>query len=174
MESNTVPTGLRERLGSEATHDLVRLFDTARFEWTGDVVSLSLERFDRRLVEELTRLRIDMAQEGAGLREKLAQQGADLREKLAQQGADLRGKLAQQGADLQEKLAQQGASLRGEIAAVRTDLKSDMQEGFASIRQEMATNRFELLKWSFLFWIGQVLAIVGLVGAMFRAFGSAR
>jgi len=163
MESNTVPTALQERLGSEATHDLVRLFDTARFEWTADVVSLSLERFDRRLVEELARLRIDMAQEGAGLREKLAQQGADLRERLAQQGADLR-----------EKLAQQGASLRGEIAAVRTDLKSDMQEGFASIRQEMATNRFELLKWSFLFWIGQVFAIVGLVGAMLRAFGSAR
>ena len=163
MESNTVPTALQERLGSEATHDLVRLFDTARFEWTGDVVSLSLERFDRRLVEELARLRIDMAQEGAGLRENLAQQGADLRERLAQQGADLG-----------EKLAQQGASLRGEIAAVRTDLKSDMQEGFALIRQEMATNRFELLKWSFLFWIGQVFAIVGLVGAMLRAFGSAR
>ena len=163
MESNTVPTALQERLGSEATHDLVRLFDTARFEWTADVVSLSLERFDRRLVEELARLRIDMAQEGAGLRENLAQQGADLRERLAQQGADLG-----------EKLAQQGASLRGEIAAVRTDLKSDMQEGFASIRQEMATNRFELLKWSFLFWIGQVFAIVGLVGAMLRAFGSAR
>ena len=152
MESNTVPTALQERLGSEATHDLVRLFDTARFEWTADVVSLSLERFERRLVEELARLRIEMAQEGAGLREKLAQQGADLR----------------------EKLAQQGASLRGEIAAVRTDLKSDMQEGFALIRQEMATNRFELLKWSFLFWIGQVLAIVGLVGAMLRTFGSAR
>ena len=151
MESNTVPTALQERLGSEATHDLVRLFDTARFEWTADVVSLSLERFERRLVEELARLRIEMAQEGADLREKLAQQGADLR----------------------EKLAQQGASLRGEIAAVRTDLKSEMQEGFASIRQEMATNRFELLKWSFLFWIGQVLAIVGLVGAMLRSFGSA-
>jgi hypothetical protein len=185
MESNIVPTALQERLGSEATHDLVRLFETARFDWTADVVSLSLERFERRLVEELARLRIEMAQEGAGLREKLAQQGAVLQEKLAQQGAVLQEKLAQQGARLQEKLAQQGAgleeklaqqgaSLRAEIAAVRTDLKSDMQEGFASIRQEMATNRFELLKWSFLFWIGQVLAIVGLVGTMLRAFGLAR
>lgn len=130
MESKTVPTALRERLGSEATHDLLRLFDTARAEWSAEVVSLSLERFERRLVEELAGLRIEMAQ--------------------------------------------QGASLRVEIAAVRTELKSDMQEGFALIRQEMATNRFELLKWSFLFWIGQVLAIVGLVGAMLRALGPAR
>ena len=141
MESKTVPTALRERLGSEATHDLLRLFDTARAEWSAEVVSLSLERFERRLVEELAGLRIEMAQQSATLR---------------------------------EKVAQQGASLRVEIAAVRADLKSDMQEGFARIRQEMATNRFELLKWSFLFWIGQVLAIVGLVGAMLRALGPAR
>jgi hypothetical protein len=141
MESNTAPAALREQLGSEATHDLVRMFDTARAEWTAEVVSLSLERFERRLVEELAGLQIEMAQQNATLR---------------------------------EKLAQQGAALRGAIAAVRTDLKSDMQEGFATIRQAMAANRFELLKWSFLFWIGQVLAIVGLVGAMLRALGPVR
>jgi len=141
MESNTAPTALRERLGSEATHDLVRMFDAARAEWTAEVVSLSLEHFERRLVEELAGLQIEMAQQNATLR---------------------------------EKLAQQGATLRGEIAAVRTDLKSDMQEGFATIQQEMAANRFELLKWSFLFWIGQVLAIVGLVAAMLRALGPVR
>jgi hypothetical protein len=185
MESNAAPTALREQLGSEATHDLVRMFDTARAEWTAEVVSLSLERFERRLVEELAGLRIemagsqatlrdDLAQQSATLREKLAEQSAILREKLAQQGATLQEKLAQQGVTLQEKLAQQGATLRGEIAAVRIDLKRDMQEGFATVRQEMATNRFELLKWSFLFWIGQVLAIVGLVGAMLRALGPVR
>jgi hypothetical protein len=141
MQSNITQTALRQQLGSEATDDLVRMFDTARAEWTADVVNLSLERFERRLVEELAGLQIEMAQQSATLR---------------------------------EKLAQQGAALRGEIAAVRTDLKSDMQGGFATIRQEMATNRFELLKWSFLFWIGQVLAIVGLVGAMLRALGPVR
>jgi hypothetical protein len=128
------------------------MFDTARAEWTAEVVSLALERFEHRLVEELAGLRIEMAGSQATLRDDLAQQSATLR----------------------EKLAQQGATLRSEIAAVRIDLKSDMQGGFAAIRQEMATNRFELLKWSFLFWIGQVLAIVGLVGAMLRAFGPVR
>jgi hypothetical protein len=174
MESNAAPTALREQLGSEATHDLVRMFDTARAEWTAEVMSLSLERFERRLVEDLAGLRIEMAGSQATLREDLAQQSATLREELAHQSATLREKLAQQSATLQEKLAQQGATLRGEIAAVRIDLKRDMQEGFATVRQEMATNRFELLKWSFLFWIGQVLAIVGLVGAMLRALGPVR
>ena len=42
------------------------------------------------------------------------------------------------------------------------------------IRQDIATNRFELLKWSFLFWVGQVIAVVGLVGVMLRAIGPGR
>jgi hypothetical protein len=32
----------------------------------------------------------------------------------------------------------------------------------------MATGRIELFKWCFLFWIGQVLAIGGLMGVMLR------
>ena len=71
-----------------------------------------------------------------------------MREEIAQQGATLRHELAQQGATVREALAQQGAALRVEIA----------------------TNRFELLKWSFLFWVGQVIAMA----AMLRAFGPAR
>ena len=127
MDSNTVPAALRERLGSEGTNDLVWLFQTARAEWTGEIVNLAVERFERRLVEEISGLRVEMARGHATLREELARESATLREALAQQGA--------------------------------------------ALRVEMATNRFELLKWSFLFWVGQVLAIGGLMAAMLRAFG---
>lgn len=34
--------------------------------------------------------------------------------------------------------------------------------------REMATTRVEMLKWSFLFWIGQVAAMVGLLAYMRR------
>ena len=83
------------------------------------IVNLAVERFERRLVEEI-----------AGLRVEIARQGAELRTEMAQQTALL--------------------------------------------RQEIAQNRFQLLKWSFLFWVGQVVAVVGLVGVMLRAVGPAR
>jgi len=105
---------------------LVRLFDVARVEWTTGVVNLSVERFERRLVEEIATVRVEMARSEVSVREEIAQQGAKLREALAQQGA--------------------------------------------ALRVEIATNRFELLKWSFLFWVGQVIAMA----AMLRAFGPAR
>ncbi|HEY3043511.1 MAG TPA: hypothetical protein VGJ39_05785 [Vicinamibacterales bacterium] len=130
MGFQSVPASLQERLGTEGASDLAERFDTARARWSDDVLNLSLDRFERRLVETTAGLRIDIARETG--------------------------------------------ALRGEIAALRTEVKVEMQEGFASIRQEMATNRFELLKWSFLFWVGQVFAIVALVGALMRSLGPVR
>jgi hypothetical protein len=38
----------------------------------------------------------------------------------------------------------------------------------ASLRTEIATNRFELLKWAFLFWVGQFAGVAGIIGFMLR------
>jgi hypothetical protein len=47
-----------------------------------------------------------------------------------------------------------------------TALRIEMHQGFAALRQENATTRVELLKWSFLFWAGQLAAIAGLLAYM--------
>jgi len=131
MDSSSVPSALQERLGAEATNGLVRLFNTAQAEWTANVVNLAVERFERRLVEEIAGVRVEMARSEARLLEEITRQCATLRQEIGQQG---------------QETARLGAELR----------------------QETAANRFELLKWSFLFWIGQVVAVVGLVGVMLR------
>ena len=45
-------------------------------------------------------------------------------------------------------------------------LRIEMQQGFATIRQEMAVDHVAWLRWSFLFWIGQVAALAGLLAFM--------
>jgi hypothetical protein len=62
---------------------------------------------------------------------------------------------------LAEELGTLRVALAGEMATLRRDLQT-----------EIATSRVELLKWSFLFWIGQVIAIAGLMTVMFRLLGS--
>ena len=52
MESTAVPDGLRARLGGEGTAGLLELLDSAERAWTGEVTTLCLDRFERRLVEE--------------------------------------------------------------------------------------------------------------------------
>ncbi len=96
MRPNRVPTALRERLGSEPTADLVELLDGSSAEWSEHVLNVAAERFDRRLTQEISSLRVEMAQ------------------------------------------------ALGRLQA-------------------------DLLKWSFLFWIGQVAVIAGLLAYMLRA-----
>jgi hypothetical protein len=50
-------------------------------------------------------------------------------------------------------------------------LRLEMHQGFASLRQEDAATRVELLKWSFVFWVGQVAAVAGLLAYMLPAAG---
>jgi len=48
-------------------------------------------------------------------------------------------------------------------------LREEFHRSLTDIRQEIATTRFELLKWTFLFWIGQVAVMAGLLSYMLGA-----
>jgi hypothetical protein len=124
MKLSDVPALLHVRLGAEASTALLQLLDRSRQETREELIRACTERFERRLVEEASSLRVHIAQLGADLRQEMATMRADLRQEVTVLGADL--------------------------------------------RQEMAAGRVDLFKWCFLFWIGQVLAISGVVGVMLR------
>lgn len=46
--------------------------------------------------------------------------------------------------------------------------REDLAEGVARIAQEMSNIRVELLRWSFVFWIGQVAATAALMALLIR------
>lgn len=46
--------------------------------------------------------------------------------------------------------------------------REDLVEGLARIAHEMGNIRAELLRWSFVFWIGQVAATAGLMALLIR------
>ena len=65
-----------------------------------------------------------------------------------------------------EDLVRGLSDVRQELGGVRLEmagLRLECTQGFAEVRQEMANQRVELLRWSFLFWIGQVAATAGLI-----------
>ena len=59
--------------------------------------------------------------------------------------------------------------LTDEVSQLRREFYSALHEGLAAIRAELATTRVEMLRWSFLFWIGQVAVIASLLAFMLRA-----
>ena len=72
----------------------------------------------------------------------------------------------------ERQLSEELSGLRVEFRTVLHDgftaVRTEMHDGVNSLRQEIATTRVEMLKWSFLFWIGQVAAMAGLVAIAFK------
>lgn len=144
MDIEQVPAALQERLGVEATSGLLQLFDRAHREGRADVIAACTDRFERRLVEEISGVRVQIAQVEASLRRDMAEMGASIRRDMVEMGASIRQDMARMGADIRQEMT--------------------------GIRQDMASGRVELLKWCFLFWAGQVVAIAGIMGMMLRLF----
>ena len=124
MTTSRVPLALRNQLGGDATEALVVLFGDERKEWTADVTNVLTDRFERRLVEETSKLRIEMTQGFAAVRQEMA----------------------------------------AGFAALRTE----MAAGTVALRQEIADQKFDILKWAFLFWIGQFFAVASLMAVLIR------
>jgi hypothetical protein len=124
MDVTDVPTVLQDRLGPEATAGLIELLTDAREEWTAGMIERVGDRFERRLTDETTKVRVEMVQGFAALRQ--------------------------------------------EMAMGLSELRREMTAGFAALRQEIADTRFELLKWTFVFWVGQLFALAGFLAVLVR------
>ena len=172
MDGSAVSAALRERLGPEATGDLLDVLEAARREWKGEVIEVSAERFERRLVEEVSKLRLEIVQGDAALRQEMTSLGASLRQETTSLGASLRQEMASLGVGLRQEMASLEMGLRQEMASLEMGLRQEMASLGMGLRQEMSAGRFDLLKWSFLFWMGQVVAVAGILGVMLRVFRS--
>jgi hypothetical protein len=170
-----VPAALRDRLGNEPTAALLELLDRAIDERKPEMITAATERFERRMVEEISTVRVLLAEREARLREELAEHEVRLREDLAEREGRLRQDLSKVEAGLREDLglvrvdmATQGGCLRQEIAATAGLIRQEMAKCEGRIRQDIANGRVELFKWSFVFWIGQTVALAGLLAVMIR------
>jgi hypothetical protein len=77
----------------------------------------------------------------------------------------------------ERRLVEESATIRQEISALRAematrkdlnDLRQEMSAGFMRLERELANTRVEMMKWSFMFWTGQCLAILGFLFVFLR------
>jgi hypothetical protein len=107
-------------------------------ESAGNLMPQEFEHFERRLVEESSKLRLEMA---------------ELR-------TDVRGELGAIRTEIATALGAMRVDMATELGGMRADL--------TGVRAEIAVNKFELLKWAFVFWVGQVVGVAGIVGLLLR------
>ncbi len=146
VDVDAVPAALAARLGPEATGGLLHVLDLAHSEWSDDVMSVAGERYERRVAEE----------------------GSSLRVQIAQTGGALRTEIAQSEGRLKSEIGQLEINFRRELGRVEAGLRQDFSQMEIRVLREVGNRRFELLKWSFLFWIGQVVTMSAIIAVMLR------
>lgn len=119
-----VPRPLREKLGEEGTDALVALINEAGENNKKSVIEVVEERFERRLSEEMGKLRVELSGE----------------------------------------MSQMRVELSGEMSKLRVELSGETSK----LRAEMHDLRANLIQWMFVFWIGQLGVLTGILFAFFR------
>jgi hypothetical protein len=146
VRNNRVPAALLEQMGTEATGALLEVIDRAHEERKTEMIAAALEQFDTRL-----------AGEGALIRREIAAGDLAIRQDMTKMESSLRA-----------DLTKMESALRGDMSKMESTLRADMSRMEAVVRQDTGAGRVELLKWCFVFWIGQVLALASLFAVMIR------
>jgi len=139
-----VPRALREQLGEQATDDLVDLLNQVVEDSRREAFAVVEEKFERRLSEELAVTNQHIVE----TKSALEQQIVETRTALEQQIVETKAALEKQIAELEIRLAQTKAELQAQIANVRADM----------------------IRWMFIFWVGQLAAMTGILYAFLSAF----
>jgi VIT1/CCC1 family predicted Fe2+/Mn2+ transporter len=139
----TVPKVLREKLGEDGADGLVELINLANQKVKEDVIELSAEKFERRLTEEMAKVNQRITDEIAKLRGEVKEEMAQLR------SVDL--------AKLDKRITDEVAKLDKRIT-----------DEVAGLKVEIATTRAELIRWMFIFWVGQIGVLIGILFAFFK------
>lgn len=126
-----IPKILQEKLTPEGAEALVHVLDRIEDRSQVRILETTQERFEKRLVTEISKLREDHTL--------------------------LRS-------ELKEDHTVPRAELRKDITSARTDLKITEER----LEKRIESVKAELIKWMFIFWIGQIGTIIAILFAFFK------
>jgi hypothetical protein len=133
------------------------------------VTARLLQRLHESLGDEATNDLFAWWEEAATVNRGAVREVADLY--YARFEARLEKGLAEQRLEMNHGLAQ----VRSELAELRSDMekgfvevRSEMGKESAQLRSEMAGHRADVIKWMFMFWIGTIVPLAGLMLALTR------
>ncbi|KWT73772.1 hypothetical protein [Candidatus Magnetominusculus xianensis] len=135
MSVIAIPRALRDRLGDEATDDLVLVFNSI----DPDLVKLKAE------ISKDLATKADLSIEIAKVNERISIEIAKVNERISIETGKINERITLETGKINERITE-------EVGTLRTEL---------SVKIENASK--ENIKWMFLFWIGQIAAMVAII-----------
>jgi hypothetical protein len=156
MRSERVPAPLVDRLGSEAADALLEFMEREHLDWRAGVTG------------EFGAVRMQIAELGSTLRQDMAAMESGIRQDMTKLESGIRQDMGKMEAGIRQDMSKLESGIRQDMAKLESGIRQDMTAQGAALRVDMAAGRAELLKWSFLFWIGQILTVATLMALMLR------
>ena len=128
------------------------------------VTARLLQRLHESLGDEATNDLFAWWEEAASVNRIAVREVADLYyarfdARLEKGLAEVRSEMDKGLTEVRSEMAKGLAEVRSEIAVVRADMESKLRSG-------MAEQRADLVKWMFMFWIGTIVPLAGLMIAL--------
>ena len=153
MSIISIPKPLQEKLGEEGTDALVQVLNEYEKESKSSVFDIAEQRFEKSLVREIAGVRVELAGGEKLFEKRLTEEIAGVRVELA--GAERR---------FEKRLIEEIAGVRVELA----DSEKRLRVEIADLRGGIDKSKSDTIKWMFLFWIGQIGAVLGIILAVFK------
>ena len=163
----SLPKVLREKIGEEAAESLIELLNTSEQYSRDSVIVLAEERFERRLAEEMAKMRSEFYEEFSRFRSEFHDALAELHTELHDEIVGLRSSLHDEIAGVHTELHDEIAGLRSETIQEQASIRSEIAAVKSELSEEMHKNQAATIRWMFLFWVGQIGAILGILFAFF-------
>ena len=157
-----------EQFGDDIAGELVDWFNAVDLTYQTqlkEINELNWERFKATLLGESASLRGEVRAGFAELRTEIVGVQEQLHGEIDGGLAKLHGEIDGGLAKLHGEIDSGLAKLRGEIDSGLAKLRGEIE----GLRTEMATMRADLLRWMFIYWMGSV---IGLGGVIFAALQS--
>ncbi len=175
----TVEKPLKDKLGDEAVDSLIRLINQTRTDQKAELVELVGEKFEHRLGEEMGKVSLAIAETEQRLDNRITEQVGKVNERLTEEIGKVNERLTEEIGKVNERITREignvNARLTEEIGNVNARLTEEigkvnerLTEEIGKVRVEAARNHTSLIKWMFIFWIGQVAALLGILFAFFK------
>ena len=103
---------------------------------------------------------------GAEFREATRADFAAVRQEMHAGFAQLRHEMQVGAAELRQEMQASAAELRQEMQASAAELRQEMHAGFGRLETMIERRTADLIKWSFVFWVGAVAAVALLAGVI--------
>ena len=68
----------------------------------------------------------------------------------------------------ERRLSEELGKLRIEMAEMKSELRGEMADMKSELNNKMGSMRADIIKWMFVFWVGQIGVMIGILFAFFK------